>query len=163
VDDAGGVDGDGAGDGVVFALGAEVGRRQNEHLVRVDHAGLVGFGAADDDAVGALFDDADEQVGVGLLAGFLAAVALDVGHRAGDHQVVVLNVLHVRDEPLVIVGAALFVDFVGDDEGGVKGSKPTQRWKQVPVCWPIIRNILTLSTRSLALWWRWVKRLIFLR
>ena len=40
-------------------------------------------------------------------------------------------------------------------------SKPTHRWKQLPVCWPIARSILTFLTRSSWLWWMWVKRLIF--
>ena len=81
----------------------------------------MGLGAAHDDAVVALLDDVQVQVGVGLLVGREAAVALGVGHGAVGDEVVLLQVLDVVAEALVILGALGLVDLVGDRVEGVDG------------------------------------------
>ena len=89
--------------------------------VGVDGAGLVALGAADHDAVGAALHHVDVHIGIGLLMGSLAAVALGVGHSAVHRQVVVLDVDQELLEILVVVGSVLLVDLVGGGEHGVEG------------------------------------------
>src|SRR5690606_35912026 len=79
-----------------------------------------GLGAADDDAVGAPFLHVDVHVRVALAAGSLGAVALGVGHRDCNGQVLLLYPVHVLHEPLV-VGAA--VGLVGAPRGLVQGGE----------------------------------------
>ena len=101
---------------VVAIFGAEAHRRHHQEPVRVDAAGLVQLGAADHDAVGVALDDAHEQVRIVLLVRRLAAVALGVGHRAADHEVLALHVLDEVDEALVVLGVFRLIDVVGDRE-----------------------------------------------
>ena len=116
-----GVHRNGAADGVLGLVLLHAHGGHDEHLVAVDHAGHVGLCAPDDDAVIPLFHHMDEQVGILLLAGPQAAVALHVGHGAGDHQVVLLHVLQILLEPLMVVGTHGLIDLVGDGVGGVHG------------------------------------------
>ena len=89
-------------------------------LVAVDRTGLVGFGATYHDTVGTNFHDMHEQIGVFLLRGRKAAVALGVGHRAIDGEVVLLNVLHVFGEAFVVVGSESLIHFIGGGPDGVE-------------------------------------------
>src|SRR5207248_6459641 len=72
---AGGVDGNGAAHSEVGVVGRHRPAGHHQELVDVGRAGDDGLGAADDDAVGAALGDVDVDVGVGLLAGALRAVA----------------------------------------------------------------------------------------
>ena len=67
MDDAGGIQR--AADGVVFIFLAVAGGGHDEHFVGVNHAGHVGLGAPDVNALVVLLHYVDEQVGVGLLRG----------------------------------------------------------------------------------------------
>ena len=78
-------------------------------LVHVRRAGDDRLGAADDDAVGPPLLDVHVDVGIGLLARALGAVALGVGHGDAERQVLVLDLMQVGEEALVIVGAAVVV------------------------------------------------------
>ncbi len=110
VGDAGRVDRHRADDRVVLVALAQAHRRHHHHPVRVDAAGLVRLGAADTHAVLGAPGDVHEQVGVGLLVRRLAAVALDVGHRAADHEVLALHVGEEALQPRVVRRAVLLVD-----------------------------------------------------
>lgn len=90
----------------------------------VDTSGVVDFGPADDDPVRAALDDAHELVGVGLLGRLLGAVALGVGHRAYDHEVLTLNVTEVLLEALVVRSAMGLVGLEGDGVDGVQSVQP---------------------------------------
>ena len=71
----------------------------------------MGLGAAHDDAVGPLLDDAHVEVLVlHLLRGPQAAVALDVGEAHGEGQVVLLQVPAIGLDVGGVVGAVLLVD-----------------------------------------------------
>ena len=61
-------------------------------------------------AVGVALDDAQVHVGVVLLGRALAAVALDVGHRGGRHDLVALEAADVGDDALVVGRAVTAVD-----------------------------------------------------
>ena len=114
VGDARGVDRHGADDRVVLVGLAEAHGRHHEQPVRVDAAGLVGLGAPEVDALRRAPADAHEQVGVGLLVGRLAAVALEVGHGAADDEVAPLHGRDEADEARVVGRAVLLVDLEGD-------------------------------------------------
>ena len=116
-----GVHGNGAADGVVSLVLLHAHGGHDEHFMAVDHAGHVGLGAPDDDTVVPLFHHMDEQVGILLLAGPQTAVALHVGHSAGDHQVILLHILQILLEPLMVVSAHSLIDLVGDGVGSVHG------------------------------------------
>jgi len=111
-------------DGVVFVARAHGDGRHDEDLVRVAGSSLVRLGAAHDDAVVAPFDDVDVHVRVFLLRRRLAAIALRIGHRAVDDEVVVLDVLDVLREALVVVGAFGLVAVVGHRPHRVQGVHP---------------------------------------
>ena len=81
----------------------------------------MGLGAPDDDAVLPLFHHMDEHVRIHLLARTQAAVALDVGHGAGHHPVIVLDLDEELLEPLVVIGAQRLIALVGNGVGGVHG------------------------------------------
>ncbi len=102
-----------ADDRVVAVALRQAHGRHDDDPVRVDAAGLVGLGAADHDPVVAPLDDAEVEVGVGLLGRALAAVALGVGHRAADDEVQLLHAADERAAALVIGRAVLLVDLVG--------------------------------------------------
>ncbi len=119
--DAGGVGGYREGDRPVFLARPHGYRRHDDDLVGVQHARLVELGAAHDHAVALAGDDAQVEVGVGLVLGALAAVALGVGHRSVDHHVLRLNAGPVLAEAAVVVGAVLLVALVGHAEHGVGG------------------------------------------
>ena len=87
-------------DRVVGVVGAHRPRGQHDDLVRVRADAGVALRAADDDAVGALLDDVDVEVGIGLRVRREGAVTLDVGLRDRDRQIVVAAVLVVGDGPL---------------------------------------------------------------
>jgi hypothetical protein len=57
-------------------------------------------------------------------------------------------------ETLVAFAAQFGFHLIGGGGKALMASMPTQRWKQVPVRWPSSRCILTLFTRSSALWCR---------
>ena len=116
-----GIGGAGKRHGIVPVLLAHGDGGHEDVPVGVDGPRLVALRAADDDAIVAAFHDMHEHVGVGLRVGSLGAVALGVGHRAVHCQVVVL---HIDEEPLevlVVVRAALLVNFVGAGKDGVEG------------------------------------------
>ena len=117
--DARRIDGDDPRNGVVLVFRSEVGRGQDEHLVRVDHAGLVRLRAADDHAVFAAFHDVHEEVRIRLGAGFLAAVTLGVGHGTGHHDVGLLDVFQVLLDAFVVIRPVFLVDLIRGDVRGV--------------------------------------------
>ncbi|MPM71903.1 hypothetical protein SDC9_118874 [bioreactor metagenome] len=116
--DAGRTVGDGEGEGVVLIALHDVLGGHHQKFVGDARAGHVGLGSAYDDAVFPALHHVDIGVGVGLLAGFEGAVALDVGHHAGDRQVVLLDVFEPVLEILMVMGSLGLVDVVG---GGVDG------------------------------------------
>ena len=122
--------------------------------MRVDAAGLVRLGAANDDPVVATLDDMHEHVGIGLLGGPLAAIALDVGHGSADHQVLSLHLGQPVPEPLVIVGAVGGVDVVGDRVprvDGIHADAPLEAGAgelAEPALHPVLRNHIVERCRS---------------
>mmetsp|Transcript_430 Transcript_430/g.1661 ORF Transcript_430/g.1661 Transcript_430/m.1661 type:complete len:510 (-) Transcript_430:387-1916(-) len=102
VREPGRVDGDRAGHGVLGFVPREPLARHDDEIMRVERAGLVRLGAADDDAVGPPVDDANEEVGVGLARRSLGPIALGIGHRAADDEVVRLDVRDERAEAIVV-------------------------------------------------------------
>ena len=119
--DAGRIERDGGDDRVCLIAGLHGLAGHDHDFVAVDGAGLVRLGAANDDAVGSLFDDVGEHIGVRLLAGALRAVAFDIGHAADEHEVFVLDPGQILLQPLEIVRPALLVDLVGGDVERVEG------------------------------------------
>ena len=109
------VDGDREGDRVVGVLLAHRARRDHDQLLRADRARRVRLGAADDDAVGVALDDVQVHVGVVLVGGALAAVALDVRDRGRRHELLALEAAHVVEDALVVGGAVRAVDVDGRD------------------------------------------------
>jgi hypothetical protein len=121
VGDARRIGGDRGDHGVVPVGLEQPHRRHRDDPVRVDTPGLVGLRPADGDALGRPRGHPDEQVRVGLPVRRQRAVALDVGHGAPDDQVAPV---HRREEglhPLVVRGAVLLVDLIGDRVEGVEG------------------------------------------
>jgi hypothetical protein len=103
------IHGDGCRDGKVFVFVREPHRGHHEQPVRVDATRLVRLGAADHDAVGSPLHHVHEQVLVLLLVGRLAAVALDIGHRAAEHEILLLHLLHEVAEARVVLRAVRLV------------------------------------------------------
>src|SRR5690606_11054512 len=66
-------------------------------------------------------DDADEEIGIGLLARTAAPIALGVGHGAAEDEVLALERLEEAPEPRVVLGAVRLVALVGDGVEGVEG------------------------------------------
>ena len=118
---AGRVQRNGEGCGVILVLGAHGDGGHHDDLMGVQNAGLVRLRAADHDAVGTALHHAQEQIRILLGMRRLAAVALRVGHGSVDGQVVLLTVHHELLEILMIVGAVLFIYLVGGGEHGVEG------------------------------------------
>jgi hypothetical protein len=86
------------------------GHQQPVHVGRRGHDGL---GARDHDAVAAPLHHVHVGVGVRLLGGAQGSVPFGIGHRDGVGEIVVLHLVHERDEARVIVGARIRVDTVG--------------------------------------------------
>ena len=63
-------------------------------------------------AIRGALDDMEEQVGIGLLGGSQAAVALDVSHCAVDSQIFVLYAGQELHEILMVMGTAGLIDFI---------------------------------------------------
>ena len=76
-------------DRVSLVLGAHRTRRQHDHFISIGRDAGVDLRAAHDDTVGALLDDSHVVVGMVLLRGPERAIALDVGLRDGDREIVV--------------------------------------------------------------------------
>ena len=109
----------------VVAIGFyEPHRRHHQQPVRVDAAGLMQLCAAHHHAVGASLDDSQEHVFLLLLVRGLAAIALGIRHRAADHEVLSLHVLHEFVEALVIVAARRAIDIEGHRIQGVDRVHP---------------------------------------
>ena len=79
------------GDRVVLVALTHGDGRHNQNLVRVDKTGLMRLCAGDVNAVRGALDNMQEQIGIGLLGGSEGTVALDVGHRAVNCQVLILH------------------------------------------------------------------------
>ena len=93
--------GDGEAEGVhLLLLAAQGAVGRDEELVREGREGGEELGAAQDDALRGGVDDADGDVGVGLLADGGAPVHLRVAEAMGERQVVVADVGVVVDEVL---------------------------------------------------------------
>src|SRR5699024_7603548 len=120
---AGGVHRDRAGDRVLLLVLIHSHGGHDEHPVGVDHAGHVGLGTADHDAVFPLLHHVDVHIGVLLLAGTQAAVALHVGHGAGHHQVIVLDHDQELLEIVVVMGPQRLIALVCNRVSGVHGVK----------------------------------------
>ena len=118
---AGRIGGDGAADGIILFVFPESHGGHDDDFMGVEHAGLVGFGAPNDDPVLPALHDMKEHVRVLLLRGAEAAVSFDIGHGAVDHQVLLLNPQEKFLEPLVIGGLIFLVDFEGGAVKGVHG------------------------------------------
>ena len=73
------------------------------------------LGAAHDDTVGALLDDSHVVVGMVLLRGSERAIALDVGLRDGDREIVVAAIAVVLVDALAILGFARRREALTDD------------------------------------------------
>lgn len=58
------------------------------------------FGAANGDTVFVALDDTHIGIGIFLITGMLAPVALGVGNTLGDAQVVFLDIVYVSLDPL---------------------------------------------------------------
>ena len=82
-----------AGDGVLFLTRLHVLGRHDHEVVAEAGPGDVELGPPDDHAVPGAVDDVGVDVGVVLLAGRQAPVALGVGDALGDPQVAVLDAL----------------------------------------------------------------------
>jgi len=94
------------GDRVGLVLGAHRARRQHDNLVGVGRDGGMDLGAPHHDTVGALFDHAHVIVGMVLRGGSERAVALDVGLRHRDREVVVAAIAMVLRDALAVLGLA---------------------------------------------------------
>jgi hypothetical protein len=114
VGDPRGVHGHGADDRVVLVGLAEAHRRHDEQPVRIYAPRLVGLGPLQVHALGRAPAHVHEEVGIGLLVGRLAPVALHVGHRAADHEAPLLHRRDESDEARVVGRAVLPVDLEGD-------------------------------------------------
>ena len=73
------------------------------------------LGAAHDDAVGALLDDSHVVVRMVLLRGAERAIALDVGLRDGDSEIVVAAIAVVLVDAIAILGLAGGREPLADD------------------------------------------------
>ncbi len=95
---------DGEADGIVLTLGTQGSTRYNHNLFGDSRAGDTGFRAPDNDTIGPFFDNMQVEIGINLLMRAQAAIPLYVHHRAGDSQVVFLNMAQKLQESGVIVG-----------------------------------------------------------
>ena len=107
-----GVHGDRAADGEVGVLTPHVPARHDQEAVDVGGPGHDRLGTQDDDPVRSALDDAHVSLGHLLLVRALGAVALGVGHRDAERQVLILDLMQVGDETLMIVGALVGIDAV---------------------------------------------------
>ena len=102
-------------DRVSLVLGAHRTRRQHDHFIGIGRDAGVDLGAAHDDTVGALLDDSHVVVGMVLLRGSERAIALDVGLRDGDREIVVAAIAVVLVDALAILGFAGRGEPLADD------------------------------------------------
>jgi hypothetical protein len=86
-----------------------IGRRRDDRL-----------GAADHDAVLPALGDMDVGVGILLLARPLGAVALGVRHGDPEREILVLDPLQIRQEPLMIIGAVRGIGRLRRLEAGIE-------------------------------------------
>ena len=103
---AGGVARHGAADGEIGVVRPHLPAGHDEELVHVGRCRHDRLGAADDDSLGVALDDVHVGVEVGLLVRLSAAVALGVGHRDAQAEVVVLDVREVGLESVAVLLAA---------------------------------------------------------
>ena len=103
--DPGRVTAHGAAHGEVFVLGGVGPARHDEELVHIGRARDDGLCAANDDAVTAPFLDVNVDVRIDLLAGPLGAIALGIGHRDAERQILILNIVKIGEEALAVVCA----------------------------------------------------------
>jgi hypothetical protein len=115
-----GVDGHRAGDGEV-AIGRGHGPpRQHQQFVHVGRRGDDGLGARDHDAIRAPCDHVHVGIGVVLLMGTQAAIALGIGHGDADRQVFVLHALEVGAQARVVFTAYRVIEAVRQLPRGVQ-------------------------------------------
>ncbi len=95
-----------AADREVGIGGAHLSARHDEEFVHVRCTGDDGLGARDHDALAVALDDVHMGVEVGLLVRPPGAVALGVGHRDAERQVLVLHMGQVGRETGAVLGAA---------------------------------------------------------
>jgi hypothetical protein len=122
--DARRIGGDGKGHRIVGILLAHVAGGQHDELVGVGSQGVMGLGAAYHDTVLVLFHHVQIQIGVGLLVGPQRTVALDVGHGRVAHQVILLKVLDVFQQPGVVASTEHAVGVVGDNGQSIERIHP---------------------------------------
>ncbi len=116
------VDRHAAADGEGGVLGAHVAARHHQQFVHVGRAGHDRLGAGDHDAARVALDDVDVAVDIGLLVRAQAAVALGVGHRHAQREVLVLHPVQELEEPgRVVRGAFRVVQARGDLADGIHG------------------------------------------
>ena len=89
-----------------LVLGFHRARRQHDDLISVGRDGGVDLGAAHHDAIGALLDHAHIIVGMVLRGGSERAIALDVGLRHRDREIVVAAIAMILRDPLAVLGLA---------------------------------------------------------
>ena len=119
--DAGRIDRHGAADGEVRVLAAHVAAWHDQEFMHIRCAGHDGLGARNDDAFDIALDDMQIAVDVRLLVRPPAAVALGVGHRNAQRQVLVLHAVQVIEKAGgVLGGAARVVDTGGHLADGVE-------------------------------------------
>jgi hypothetical protein len=92
----------------------------DKKLMHVRRAGNDGLCASDNDAVSPALLDVHVYVGVGLLAGALRAITLDIRHRDTECQVAILHVVQIGEETLMVVGAMIAVDALGRLEDAIE-------------------------------------------
>ncbi len=100
----------GTAQAIVAAHGAS---RQHQQLVHVGRRGDDGLGARDHHAARTTLHHVHVGIGVGLLMGAQAAIALGISHRDGHGEVARLRVVHILEKARVVVGAVLGIDAMG--------------------------------------------------
>ncbi len=110
--------GNGKRHGKIFIHFAITGARHSDDVVAGSHAADLDLSSADDDAIRTDFFHMHGYIQVLLMGCFLGAVAFGVGEAAGHGQGIVFRKLHEVFDPLVIVGAQIFVAFKGTHPRG---------------------------------------------
>jgi len=104
--------------GVVFGHGDG---RHHQNPVRVDGSGLVGLGAAHDNAVFSFFHNMGVQIRIGLTAGRQTAVAFRIGHGAVDNKIFFLHHFKKPDKSIMVLRAEFLIHFERDAVHGIDG------------------------------------------